>query len=118
MNRTWSLVAVVGAMILVFGSLELARSAEIQSGPNQVLDGAKKVGQGVDETAKGIEKTVAQGAQAAGKEAKTVADRLHDGAKAFGEAIWDAMKAVGRAMQRAFTGSSTPGPASEPPPAH
>ncbi len=116
MNATRSLVAVVGVLILVFGSLEPARSAAAESGPDQVVDGAKKVGQGVEETAKGIGKTVAQRAEAAGKEAESVADRLHDGAKAFGEAIWDAMKALGRAIQRAFAAPPAPEPGSGPPP--
>lgn len=62
-------------------------------GPTTVVEGAKKVGRGVEEAAKGIGKTVTEGA-----------DRLHDGAKSFGVAIWDAMKSVGRAVRSAFTG--------------
>jgi len=62
-------------------------------GPGQVVAGAKRIGHGVEEAAKGVGKTVTEGA-----------DRLHDGAKAFGEAIWDVMKSVGRTVQRAFTG--------------
>lgn len=64
-------------------------------GPGQTAQGAKKIGQGVGETATGIGKTVVEGA-----------DRLHDGAKAFGEAILDAMKSVGRTIQGVFTGSA------------
>lgn len=64
-------------------------------GPGQTVQGAKKIGQGVGETATAIGKTVVEGA-----------DRLHDGAKALGEAILDAMKSVGRTIQGVFTGSA------------
>ena len=64
-------------------------------GPGQTAQGAKKIGQGVGETATAIGKTVVEGA-----------DRLHDGAKALGEAILDAMKSVGRTIQGVFTGSA------------
>ena len=55
------------------------------------MDGTRKIGQGVQETARGIGKMVRQGA-----------DFIHDGAKAFGEAVWEGMKSVGRAVQQAF----------------
>ena len=63
-------------------------------GPGQVVQGAQQIGQGVTDTAKGVGRTVSEGA-----------DRLHDGAKAFGEAVWEAMKSVGRAVRNVFDGS-------------
>lgn len=64
------------------------------AGPRQVSDGTQQIGQGVTGAARGVGRTVIEGA-----------DLLHDGAKAFGEAIWDAMKSVGRAARSTFGGS-------------
>lgn len=112
-----SLTAMVAAALLLWASGELMPSAEPQDGPSQVVEGAKKVGRGVEDTAKGIGKTVAERAKEAGKEAQPIGDRLHDGAKAFGTAIWDAMKSVGRTLQRVLTGSSAEGMVAKPEPA-
>jgi hypothetical protein len=60
-------------------------------GSGQATDGARQVGRGVEHTAKGIGPTVSEGA-----------GRIHDGFKAFGLAIWDGMKEVGRTVERAF----------------
>ena len=85
--------------------------AQASSGADQVVEGAKKVGKGVEETAKGIGKTITEGARDVGRrgkgaagESKPVGDRLHDSAKNFGEALWDGMKAVGRSVHRFVTG--------------
>jgi hypothetical protein len=61
------------------------------AGPGQVTEGTRQVGRGVEQTATGIGRTVSEGA-----------GRVHDGVKAFGLAIWDGMKEVGRAVERAF----------------
>ncbi len=75
-------------------------------GPVQVVQGAKAVEQGLELTARGVGRTVTDGAQGAengmqefSRAVKEIADRLHDGAKAFGEAIWEGIKSVGRALQ-------------------
>ena len=90
-------------------------AAQASKSTDQVVEGAKKIGKGVEETAKGIGKTVAEGAKevgqratAAGKEAKPAVDKMHDSAKGFGESLWDGMKAAGRSIQRFFTGESPP----------
>jgi hypothetical protein len=62
-----------------------------QVGPGQATDGPRQVGRGVEQPAKGIGRTVSEGA-----------GRIHDGFKAFGLAIWDGMKEVGRTVERAF----------------
>jgi hypothetical protein len=59
--------------------------------PGSVTEGARQVGRGVEQTAKGIGRTVSEGA-----------GRIHDGVKAFGLAIWDGMKEIGRTVERAF----------------
>ena len=92
-----------------------AWTRDTKSGSEQVVEGAREVGRGVEATAKGIGTTVTQGAKEVGshvqsaakqaeKGAKPVADRLHDGAKGFGEAIWDAMRYVGQTLEAFFTG--------------
>jgi hypothetical protein len=57
-----------------------------------VTAGTRQIGQGFEETTKGIGRTVGDGAT-----------WIHDGVKAFGLAVWDGMKEVGRAVERAFT---------------
>jgi hypothetical protein len=61
-------------------------------GPSQVTEGAREIGRGVEQTAKGIGRTVSDGA-----------GRIHEGFRAFGLAIWDGMKGVGRVVERAFS---------------
>ncbi len=67
-------------------------AAESETGPGAVVEGARRIGRGVEQAAKGVGRTVSEGA-----------DRIHDGVKAVGLAIWDGMKGVGRAAGRAFT---------------
>jgi hypothetical protein len=114
--RTWESPRSRRALGLALGTLLLAGApaalhAQASRAADEVVQGAKKIGKGVEETAKGIGKTVTEGAkevgkhaQGAGKEAKPTADRLHDSAKGFGEAIWNGMKSVGRTLERFFAG--------------
>ena len=73
--------------------------------------GTTKIVQGVQETIKGLGKTltadsvtVEQRAKAAGTESKPAGAKLEKSAQGFGESIWDGMKSVGRSLQRFFTG--------------
>ena len=97
---------------LVLAALPAAALAQASKGAGEVVDGAKKIGKGVEETAKGIGKTVSEGAKdighkaaEAGKETKPAVDKMHDSAKGFGESIWAGMKSAGRSIKRFFTGS-------------
>jgi hypothetical protein len=69
-------------------------TAVASSGPAQVAEGGRRVGQGLGDVASGVGRTVGDGA-----------DRIHDGFKAVGLAIWERMKSVGRAVENAFTGA-------------
>jgi hypothetical protein len=60
-------------------------------GPGQVAEGARTVGRGFEDTARGVGATVVEGA-----------DRIHDGFKLLGVTIWEGMKSVGRAAQSVF----------------
>jgi hypothetical protein len=73
-------------------------------GPRQVVDGTQQVGRGVEGTAKGVGRTVTDAAVGTAQATKRAVDRVHDGFKAFGEAVWEGMKSAGRAFQSAFTG--------------
>jgi hypothetical protein len=108
--RVLSLAPIVTAVCLV--TLPAAALAQASKGAGEVVEGAKKIGKGVEETAKGIGKTVSEGAKEvghraadAGKETKPAVDKMHDSAKGFGESIWGGMKSAGRSIKRFFTGS-------------
>jgi len=103
MPRTWreSLVILTSASIALAPGLALAPS---QSGPDQVMDGAKQVGEGAAESAKNVGKTVTDAGKRAGQGAEEVGDRLHQGAKGFGEALLGGIKYVGRTVVGFFTG--------------
>lgn len=66
-------------------------AAPPREGPAEVTEGARQVGRGVEQTTRGIGRTVTEGA-----------GRIGEGFKAFGLAIWDGMKEVGRAVERSL----------------
>jgi len=99
-------------LVIVFGSLlallasgfaVAADDSKVKSGMNQVESGAKKipegkVGEGIADTAKGIGKTVSEGAQYSGERlkeagqaaappAKTMWANARDGAVGFGHTV-------------------------------
>jgi len=99
------------AVVLLAAVVSAGWAEDTKQATNQVVTGAKKVGEGVEQTAKGIGKTVTEGAKeagdrlkTAGEDAKPVGDRLHDSAKGFGEALLDGMKYVGRTIHDFFAG--------------
>jgi hypothetical protein len=105
-TRAWSLTA---AMILLVGSAGLA-GAQARPAADPVADGAKKIVQGVQETAKGIGQTLTEGAtvveqraKAGGAQSRPAVEKLEKSAQGFGESIWDGMKSVGRSVQKFFT---------------
>ena len=107
-TRAWSLTA---ALILLAGSAGLA-GAQAKPADDSAAEGARKIVQGVQETAKGIGQTLTEGAtaveqraKAAGAEARPAGEKLEKSARGFGESIWDGMKSAGRSLQKFFTGS-------------
>jgi hypothetical protein len=73
-----------------------AATDQVQSGTKAIGDG--KVGQGVEETAKGVGNTVVEGAKYSGEkvkeagkaaepQAKTTWDHVKDGANSFGQSV-------------------------------
>jgi hypothetical protein len=103
--RRLGLVIVLGfsLSLLASGVAAAADDARVKDGMRQVEDGAKKipdgkVGEGVEETAKGIGTTVSEGAKYSGEKvkeagraaeppAKTAWGNARDGAVGFGHAV-------------------------------
>ena len=107
-TRAWSLTAAVIALALG-GSVGPA-AAQARPTADSVAEEATKIVQRVQETAKGIGKTltggateVEQRAKAAGAQSRPVVEKLEQSAHGFGESIWDGMKSVGRSVQKFFT---------------
>ena len=96
---------------LVFIAITGSAGAQASQGTGEVVEGAKKIGKGVEETAKGVGKTVTEGAKEvghkaaeAGKETKPAAEKVGSGAKSFGLSVWEGMKSVGHSVKRFFAG--------------
>ena len=107
--RAWSLTAAV-ILLAPTGSAGFA-SAQARPAAESVAEGARKIVQGVQETAKGIGKTLTEGvteveqrARVAGAESRPAGAQLEKSAQGFGESIWDGMKSVGRSLQKFFIG--------------
>ena len=94
---------VLSASLLAPGFTDAADDSKVKSATNQVESGAKKIpdgkiAEGVEETAKGIGKTVTEGAKYSGEKlkeagkaaeppAKTAWDNARDGAVGFGHTV-------------------------------
>jgi hypothetical protein len=108
-TRAWSLTA---AGIRLAGSARLAGAVQARPAADLVAEGARKIVQGVQESAKGIGHTQTEGAteveqraKAASAEARPAGAKLEMGARGFGESIWHSMRSVSRSLQTFFTGS-------------
>ena len=104
MKRLGLVIAFVFSVSLLASGLAVAADdSKVKDATNQVERGAKKipagkVGEGVEETAKGIGKTVSEGAKYSGEKlkeagkaaepsAKTAWGKARDGAVGFGHAV-------------------------------
>ena len=109
-TRAWSLTHAV-ILLALAGSVGLA-GAQARPAADSVAEGARKIVQGVQDTAKSIGKTLTEGAteveqraKVASAESKPAAEKLEKSAQGFGESIWEGMKSAGRSLQKFFTGS-------------
>jgi hypothetical protein len=112
MGATGTVTSSLTAAVILLALAGSAGSAGAQARPaaDSVADGARKVVQSVQETAKGIGNTLAEGvteverrAKAAGAQSGPVVEKLEKSAQGFGESVWDGMKSVGRSVQKFFT---------------
>jgi hypothetical protein len=108
-TRAWSPTATV-IVLALGGSVGLA-GAQARPAADSVAEGATKIVQSVQETAKGLGKTLTEGAteveqraKAASAESRPTREKLEKSAQGFGESIWDGMKSVGRSLQKFFIG--------------
>jgi hypothetical protein len=100
----WSLTAAV-ILLAPTGSVGLV-GAQARPAADPVAEGARKIVQGVQETAKGLGKTPTEGAteveqraKVAGAESRPAGEKLEKSAQGFGESVWDGMKSVARPLQ-------------------
>src|SRR5436309_15806950 len=81
-----------------------AATKEVESGAKKI--GAKKVGQGVEETAKGIGKTVVEGAKSTGATLKETGEKagkaVEHTAKSAWEQVRDGTVDFGRSVKKFF----------------
>jgi hypothetical protein len=98
-----AIVFVVAVSLLASGFAVAADASKLKNATTQVESGAKKIpdgkiGEGVEETAKGVGKTVSEGAKYSGEKlkesakaaeppAKTAWGNARDGAVGFGHAV-------------------------------
>jgi hypothetical protein len=101
MTRRARALTVTVALLLSMGLAgpgEAADDSKVTSATGEVESGAKKFGQGVEDTAKGVGKTVEEGAkytgekfkesgQAAEPQAKSAWEHTREGAKSFGQSV-------------------------------
>ena len=85
-----------------------ADDSRVKSGTNQVETGAKKigaghVGQGVEDTAKGIGKTVEEGAKYTGEKLKEAGKAAEPEAKSAGRNLRDGAVSFGYSVKNFFT---------------
>src|SRR5712691_3866809 len=103
-------IAVLAALTLTTLAATPARAADdskVKSATNQVETGAKKigagqVGEGVEQTAKGIGKTVEEGAKYTGEKLKEAGKSAEPEAKSTGRNIRDGAVAFGHSVKNFF----------------
>lgn len=102
------LVVVVAAFALVLTPVFAADSTKVDKATKQVESGAKKigdgkVGQGVEDTAKGIGNTVVEGAKFTGEKFKEAGKAAEPPAKSTWDNVKDGASSFGRSVKNFFT---------------
>jgi hypothetical protein len=104
-------IAIVGALALTAAlvtPVPAADDSKVKAGTQQVETGAKKigsgqVGQGVEDTAKGVGKTVEEGAKYTGEKFKEAGKAAEPDAKAAGRNVRDGATSFGQSVKNFFT---------------
>jgi hypothetical protein len=104
-------VALLAALAFVLGASALADAADdskVKAATRQVESGAKKIGDGkigdgVEETAKGIGNTVAEGAKFTGEKLKESGKAAEPEAKSAWRSAKDGANAFGASVKHFFT---------------
>jgi len=104
-------ITILAALTLAVGAATPTRAADdtkVKAATNQVETGAKKigsgnVGEGVEETAKGVGKTVEEGAKYTGEKLKEAGKAAEPEARSTGRNIRDGAVAFGHSVKNFFT---------------
>jgi len=96
------------ASVLAAAHVQAADDSKVKSATRQVETGAKmigdgKVGQGVEETAKGIGNTVVEGAKFTGEKLKESGQAAEPAAKTTWENVKDTATSVGETVKTFFS---------------
>jgi hypothetical protein len=90
------------------GSTLAADDSKVNAATKQVETGAKKIGdgeigEGVEETAKGVGNTVVEGAKFSGEKVKEAGEAAEPDAKSAGQNVKDGAVSFGRSVKKFFT---------------
>ena len=107
MKRT-ALALILVALLAPAGMAAAADDSKVKSATNQVETGAKKIGQGkvgdgVEETAKGIGNTVAEGAKYTGEKLKESGKAAEPEAKSTWTNMKETANSIGGTVKNFFT---------------
>jgi hypothetical protein len=95
-------------VLLGFGFALAANDSNVNAATNQVKSGAKKIsdgkiGEGVEDTAKGVGKTVSEGAKYSGEKVKEAGQAAESPAKAAAADVRGGAVGFGHSIKRFFT---------------
>ena len=107
MNRI-ALALILVALLVPVSPARAADDSKVKAATNQVETGAKKIGQGkvgdgVEETAKGIGNTVAEGAKYTGEKLKESGRAAEPEAKSTWQNVKDTANSFGGTVKNFFT---------------
>jgi hypothetical protein len=97
-------VALVILAIVALGitPVRAADDSKVDAAKKQVETGAKKIGEGFEETAKGIGNTVVEGAKAAGEKLKEAGKAAEPSAKSAWEKVKESAASFGSSVKTFF----------------
>ncbi len=107
--RAMTIAVLLGVFTLgVAGVAPAADDSKVKSATREVESGAKKigdgkVGQGVEDTAKGIGKTVVEGAKFTGEKLKEAGKAAEPEAKSAGQNVKEGATSFGQSVKNFFT---------------
>jgi hypothetical protein len=104
----YGMLALLGALLITAVPAQAADDSKVRGATQQVERGARQigqgeVGQGVEETAKGIGNTVVEGAKFTGEKFKEAGKAAESPAKRTGGSVKDGGRAFGQSVKNFFT---------------
>ena len=101
-------IAILAVLALTSAPALAADDSKVKAANRQVETGAKKIGsgkigEGVEQTAKGIGKTVEEGAKFTGEKLKEAGKAAEPSAKSAGQNVKDGAVSLGQSVKNFFT---------------